>query len=344
MKKNLFLITAIVISVVVFACVSNNNDGEKHKRKAVFEQVGVQHNQGLDAILDELMRERIRLFEELANQPSTRSFSGHGFPETYNFDALIRREAKRLTKNWYPEVDDEFLDAVMPKQNFDVRTRMSSVDSQSEITVMLTPFQQEYHNRLLKLLDRKGQSVKRFVSDVVALENEIVEKAPTTEEAEQMLFTTSVARNSAEYWEKNMRKWAGMLNGEIVSIQHVDGMATRNGQSEDQPLPDGYYPNPADPTTYFWVSNGEVVKLKCPEGLYFNPEFCICDWPQNVFDWEEVAKGDVNGALVGAVGGAAAGAMAGGAVLPGAGRGAIAGGLTASATAALDELWDYLFN
>lgn len=63
------------------------------------------------------------------------------------------------------------------------------------------------------------------------------------------------------------------------------------------------------------------------------------------FNWGNVSREDMAGAINGAVGGAAAGAMAGGiGALPGAGAGAVGGGLAGSATSAVMQIWDHYFN
>ena len=41
-------------------------------------------------------------------------------------------------------------------------------------------------------------------------------------------------------------------------------------------------PNPADCSTFFSCSNGVPILMHCPDGLHFNPELDVCDWPQNV--------------------------------------------------------------
>lgn len=63
------------------------------------------------------------------------------------------------------------------------------------------------------------------------------------------------------------------------------------------------------------------------------------------FDWGDVSREDMAGAVNGAVGGAIAGSMAGGiGALPGAGAGAIGGGLAGSATSAVMQIWDHYFS
>ena len=42
-----------------------------------------------------------------------------------------------------------------------------------------------------------------------------------------------------------------------------------------------FFHNTQDCSTYFWCVNGQIVKMDCPNGLQFNLDAGICDWPQN---------------------------------------------------------------
>ncbi len=39
-------------------------------------------------------------------------------------------------------------------------------------------------------------------------------------------------------------------------------------------------PNPNDCSTFFSCSNGVPILMHCPDGLHFNNQLDICDWPQ----------------------------------------------------------------
>ncbi len=41
-------------------------------------------------------------------------------------------------------------------------------------------------------------------------------------------------------------------------------------------------PVPGDCSSFYWCSNGVPILMHCPDGLYFNAEWDVCDWPQNV--------------------------------------------------------------
>ncbi len=42
------------------------------------------------------------------------------------------------------------------------------------------------------------------------------------------------------------------------------------------------YPNPVDCQLFHQCSNGVLYDFSCPEGLYFNPDLSVCDYPSNV--------------------------------------------------------------
>ncbi|XP_076751504.1 peritrophin-1 [Xylocopa sonorina] len=41
-------------------------------------------------------------------------------------------------------------------------------------------------------------------------------------------------------------------------------------------------PNPDDCGSYYSCNEGKAWLLNCSEGLHFNPELNVCDWPENV--------------------------------------------------------------
>jgi len=45
--------------------------------------------------------------------------------------------------------------------------------------------------------------------------------------------------------------------------------------------PDGNYPNPADPASYFSCSGGLAYLMPCPEGLHYNPDTDTCEDPRD---------------------------------------------------------------
>ena len=49
------------------------------------------------------------------------------------------------------------------------------------------------------------------------------------------------------------------------------------------PCEDGIYPHETECNKFYQCSFGHRWEdQECPEGLYFNPEISVCDWPENV--------------------------------------------------------------
>ena len=40
-------------------------------------------------------------------------------------------------------------------------------------------------------------------------------------------------------------------------------------------------PDPTNCSNFFSCSNGVPILMHCPDGLYFNDELDVCDWPQD---------------------------------------------------------------
>ncbi len=40
-------------------------------------------------------------------------------------------------------------------------------------------------------------------------------------------------------------------------------------------------PNPANCSTFYSCSDGVPILMHCPDGLHFNAELDVCDWPEN---------------------------------------------------------------
>ncbi|MCL2692353.1 MAG: hypothetical protein FWE81_02830, partial [Rikenellaceae bacterium] len=315
-------------------------------------------NEGLDFILADLMAEKIRLFEESGGNSATRSSSGGAFPETFDFEQLVINSTGRFMRTVDPTLDDNFLDVVMSS------TR-SFTRSTAEVTEVLTPFQQEYWQRMVDIVYREDMNPVLLRKEISKLEKEIIREAPTVEEAEQLLYATSVAVHSAEYWTENLAKWNTVLNSQIVRTIDPDedlyqeimqSVATRSGNTPGiiPQMPEGFYPVPGDPEWYIYVNeDGVMFLLPCPPGLIWNADKCYCDWPEFVwqqyqnshssFSVRDILIEDATGAAVGGIVGAGTGAVAipGIGSIPGYAFGAITGGLTFSAAEGIKQLFNW---
>ena len=314
------------------------------EQRAKIEQVGVLHNEGLDFIIADLMAEKVRLFEESAGDPATRSSSGTGFPAAFDFEQFAISSTEKFMKTIAPELDEDFLDAVLSSPKTRSLTRSSAAERDAEVMEILTPFQQEYWRRMLDIVYREDMNPVLLRKELAKLEKRIVRDAPTVEQAEQLLYATSVAVNSAEYWTENLNKWNTVLNSQIVRIidpsedlakELMESVATRSGGGVLEQLPQGWYPVPGDPEWYIYVdSEGTIYLLPCPDGLVWRQDMCTCWWPENI--WEKYPNShsspppfeySVAELLLADAEGAASGAIAG---IPGGVFGMTAGALIVS--------------
>ncbi len=77
------------------------------------------------------------------------------------------------------------------------------------------------------------------------------------------------------------------LNKETMSVLNMNEMSKVVGQAAGicpavDPLDHTVLlPNPADCSTFFSCSDGVPILMHCRDGLYFNAELDVCDWPQN---------------------------------------------------------------
>jgi len=357
MKKLIILSTlaAGLLIAGIVACTFSHEAKETNRispdmREAI-ERVGILHNQGLDTILTDLWKEKVRLFKESVAHAPAKGYAAAppapaGFSETYDFTSLVHSTTKRVVKNWYPELNGEQFERIMSSPQIARYLRLGNFRSEideSDGLEELTPFQQDYFNRLKAILYTEGITVDRFKTEVLVLEKQIEREAPTVEEAEQLLCATSVARHSAEYWAQNAGKWATVLNSEIQAIHEYEGTILRAGllRSATQvdsiacecnemipgdilSKPTGYYPHPYCPQLFFytfvdefWNNIRYTFCLECEEGLYFNPEINDCDCPEHSLssDWGRFAGYDAVGAVAGALTGAKFGATGAGTVL-----------------------------
>ncbi len=95
---------------------------------------------------------------------------------------------------------------------------------------------------------------------------------------------------------KKFVKYSWMLVLPIVAASAVIWSASAAGPEgkcpEDDPLDHTVLlPNPEDCSSFFSCSNGVPILMHCPDGLYFNDELDVCDWPQAVVREECLPKG-----------------------------------------------------
>ncbi|MDR1274398.1 MAG: carbohydrate-binding module family 14 protein [Odoribacteraceae bacterium] len=321
MKKTITIssvMTGLLLAMAV-ACnfsrkEARNEGGITLEKRVEIEDVGIFHNRGLDSIFADLAAEKSRLFKESGEQPGTRSFS----PEVHDYSSLILNSTKRVMKNWFPDVDENVLETAIVKNVTRSATGQISIDNEADVQEMLTPFQQEYYDRLLTIVNTENMTVDSIKREIWALEEEIEQNAPTVAEAEQLLYATSVARHSTEYWHQNLAAWHTMLYGNIIDSGEVENMNANLGEIEyylwnqGQGLSPGMskcIPHPEYQNCYYLIfcDSGGILHfeyLQCPSGLRFDPITCQCDWPPAGYQLgNSIVISDLAGAYTGTPGG-----------------------------------------
>ena len=227
MKIFLFIIglVGLLIAGITIACTSSDELKESKispELRIKIEQVGILHNQGLDSILMDLLKEKKQIVEDFVNQSLSQNNSPVGFPADYDFRALVYNTTKRVVKNWHPTMSNEYFEAVMFNQHvqkyFRAKTRTSFDDNELDLEDLLTPFQWDYYNMLLAIFENGNITLEQLLAEILDLETQIEMAAPTIDEAVLLLYAASVARYSAEYWYENIENWLISLIPIILPI------------------------------------------------------------------------------------------------------------------------------
>jgi hypothetical protein len=285
MKKIIFLVAFLTLGLI--AC---KQDNKRNVNVTQDDKTGILHNQILDTVFNDLWKAKLDVFkrkqlgeaevvteEELLNQKIDLAY-----------DAL-----ERGLKNVAPEISDADIAKNMSKDRFNTIAKqnkmplMRSSLPDSAIQKLLTPFQKQYYKKLMDIVHSKNMTLDKLLVQVSELEKEIINNAPTSDEAEKLLSVTSVARYSAQYWAKKMLEWR-MLDSKIVDIikQPVDTINKIAVKSPPKTgltdrMPPGYYPYPGYPEYYLYASpdnSNEIMVLKCPDGLVFDTSTCTCNF------------------------------------------------------------------
>jgi hypothetical protein len=342
-----FLLFGTALFALGFAACKQNDYTESTRlmdferdKLAQYEQIGILHNQVLDTVLADIWKDKILTFNESkGDKPLTKSST----KETKR-DRLIDvayNAMERGLKNSFPEMTGEIIGSVASKEKFaaDIKRPLTrDMDVNDEILNSLTPSQKQYYEKLKEIID-KQYKIEELLVRISILEEEIIKNVSETE-WDALLCATSVARNSAQYWNEKVLVWNMSINGEInkeISIEELNTLGLIEQKSPlvkgieygpfDSNLLPGCYPMD-DPRWYIWVTYDDLcdigphapgVKIvayicSCPPGLYFDVTICACTFPWEIGKEKEIEESDFNfwWCLGFDAGGALAGAQKGG--------------------------------
>jgi hypothetical protein len=261
------LICALFLFALLSSCKCN---GQANSPVVQDDRIGILHNQLLDTVYNDLMKEQMAAFA--SGDAAKRMTAEEQADLAYN-------SLRRGIKNLLPDVTDAEIDAYMSKEKFDagIRQKMNSWTSLNDKSSNnelqhLTPFQQKYYEELMQRIKSKGASPEQVLEQIAEMEAEIVKNSPTTEEAEQLLQITSTARYSIQYWVKNINKWS--------ALKARTPQSAPKAKIIDRMPPGTYpYPDPNHPEYYIIVPDDESSApfvQRCPDGQVFNPKTCAC--------------------------------------------------------------------
>ncbi|MDR1517031.1 MAG: hypothetical protein LBS52_02845 [Dysgonamonadaceae bacterium] len=259
MKKTVLY---ILLFFAGFAVSAQNTAPMSHADSLynAIEQVGILHNEGLDTVIQRMEIEKIKLCEEygvasLKNLPDSVKSSVKEYFKSFQNDVILNFMKAKFPDSSLPDTDLQ--------QVFQQATRMNVLSQQEQKEWRmnnLTPFQQEYYEKIKNVMEENSHSEALLDSKLREIEKEIKEKAPSPEEAALILAGAVTARYSNQYWRANVTKWARAMNAPVG----------------EERLP-GAYPVSGEPAKYLLISpQYEYKTCDCPEGTVFDEKTRSC--------------------------------------------------------------------
>ena len=72
-----------------------------------------------------------------------------------------------------------------------------------------------------------------------------------------------------------------LFNPESETCDVASNVKCPNQPTSKCPKPDGLFPS-EECSQFIHCSNGIAYLKDCPDGLHFNAQILVCDWPENV--------------------------------------------------------------
>ncbi|MCT4624858.1 MAG: hypothetical protein N4A46_14650 [Schleiferiaceae bacterium] len=203
-RISIYFLPAIIFSFFgsLFFVSCQKDEPVTKKQSFDYEQIGIEHNKGLDYIFEYLKKEGVNKNSKLKN--STEIF------ELTKQATLSFAKASTITK------DVDFNKLPLTFKSFNRNTLKSAgtndivTSIQSEIN--LSPLQITYLNQLDEIMSNVKIGLQPTIEEVKKLELDIIENC-SSEDSDILLSSTSVARHSLEYWTVNCEKWLNELGG-----------------------------------------------------------------------------------------------------------------------------------
>ena len=310
MKKlvyGFFSLAVIAIACVIYSCSADGDGFSTPECRELmmpdeFKQVGIKHNEGLDAaflVLRQHYQARTRVMGDDSTKLSKEAIV-----------ALLKNGLKEyyVDKGYDTSVVDGYFrrDIYADTRSFDI----------NEYPVY------KYVDKINDILDEGEMAPEQLLFKLNTLNRE-AEQCLSEEDAAIVYAGTSTCYYSFLYWRENYMKWKIALKRPDLLNRFDDEMLNafviRKGRLV-----------PPTQTRGVWDSISETIDDVIDS---------VKDWYDE--SGKDLVKEDTKGAVSGAAGGAVAGSMAGGVgALPGAGVGAASGGISGSVAEIVDQAFE----
>jgi len=201
------LLGIITVSFIAFTFFTSCQKDKlvKKDNKFNYEEVGIQHNKGLDFVYNYLSVQKTK--ENLINAKNILTISEQG---TYKF---LQENNLLIDKN----VDIAIKEASVPfkiyKSNLQNNLKSGNLEHlwPDNVDSLLTNIQKQYLNELNDIINNYQNNLNAMLSEINKLEVNINENVSVNEQP-ILLSSCAIARHSFQYWHDNIDKWNELLS------------------------------------------------------------------------------------------------------------------------------------
>jgi|UPI000838590D hypothetical protein len=221
MKSKIVVLVAFVFGVFVTA---NLISCQKEKTTTPdisfdYEQIGIEHNKGLDYIFEYLKEKKINKKSALRS--------------TTNIFDLIEQATLSFAKTSKILRNVNHKELPLTFQNFNREVLKSAGNNNLTYLINskinLNPSQITFLNELDNVISNLEIGLELTIEKIKKIELDIISQC-SVDEAKILLSATSVARYSLEYWTENYEKWIIELGGmEIGAMNELKSISSRGG-------------------------------------------------------------------------------------------------------------------
>lgn len=209
-SKFSFLLSGLTLTIIMcmffFSCQKEENVSMNELFD--YEQIGIEHNKGLDYVFDYLKK------EELGGRLSLKRIN--------NVFDLTKQATISFAKTSDITKDIDFDKLPLIFQPFNQNKVKSAgtdkLTSSIETEIELSQLQVLFLNRLDEVMSNLEIGLQPTIEKIKDIELDIKEQC-SNEESELLLAATVVGRYSLEYWLNNYEKWISELSGGDITIK-----------------------------------------------------------------------------------------------------------------------------